>query len=176
MAQTKDGALKLSARATGLTVDEYLVKIKNGLKWCTGCKGWHHYSLFGLDSSRRDGLSQFCFSYRKILYKRMYKPRSRISKKGERFSSPRDGDKKQARARVNHLVYIGLLPNPNSLECSTCHGGKKSKRIEYHHHNGYSKEFHEDVIPVCSTCHAVEHGNAKKKTSDSHGKFKNKSK
>lgn len=86
----------------------------------------------------------------------------RVPRKGTRLAKTRDGDKKQARARINHLIYIGFLPDPNTLICSSCKNTKKSKRNEYHHHNGYTAEYHEDVIVLCSVCHAELHKNRKK--------------
>ena len=160
MAQTKRGALKIAAGRRGITVHQYLRKVKDGFKWCSGCKLWHLYIEFGLDSSRNDGLSTVCLKYRKIMYEKSYKQRPR--KKGRKFVDPRDGDKKQARRRINHLVDIGLMPRPSTLICIKCNGYNDSKRNEYHHHNGYGVDHHEDVIVLCSSCHAGSHKNSKK--------------
>ena len=66
----------------------------------------------------------------------------------------RDGDKKQARRRVNYLVDIGLLPDPDDVPCVDCgHLGADGPRHEYDHYLGYSAEHHEDVEAVCSGCH-----------------------
>lgn len=161
MAQTKQGALKVAAKNRGITYSDYLEKIKEGLKWCSGCKQWHDYSAFGLDATRSDGLSASCLKYRRLFYKKSYTPKKRKSKKGSRFVKVRDGDRKQARSRVNHLVEIGLFPSPNSLKCSICNNTRPSKRNEYHHHNGYGRRHHEDVIVMCSSCHADLHKNRK---------------
>lgn len=68
---------------------------------------------------------------------------------------PRDGDRKQARQRVNVEVRTGRRPHPNTLPCVDCghvwHEG--DKRHEYDHYLGYAAEHHLDVEPVCTVCH-----------------------
>lgn len=74
---------------------------------------------------------------------------------------PRDGDKKQARQRVNVEVAHGRRPHPNSLPCADCgHIWKPraARRHEYHHHRGYGAAHHLDVIPLCTRCHSVHDG------------------
>lgn len=70
--------------------------------------------------------------------------------------APRDGDKLQARQRINVEVRTGRRPHPNTLACVDCgHKWKKGeRRHEYDHHNGYAAEHHLDVEPVCTLCHA----------------------
>lgn len=69
---------------------------------------------------------------------------------------PVDGDRKQARQRINVEVRTGRRPHPNALPCADCghvwsHG---DRRHEYDHHKGYAAEHHYDVEAVCTTCHA----------------------
>ena len=59
MAQTKDGAIKLSAGYYGLSIAEYLEKIKKN-SYCNKCKKWKSKSEFGKDNSRPNGLYQKC--------------------------------------------------------------------------------------------------------------------
>lgn len=70
---------------------------------------------------------------------------------------PRDGDKKQARQRVNTEVRTGYRPHPNALPCTDC--GHiwlpGERRHEYDHFKGYAAEHHYDVEPVCTTCHSL---------------------
>ena len=73
--------------------------------------------------------------------------------RGRSFVAARSGDKRQARRRVNYLFDADLLPNPNSLRCTDCGHLGSDKRHEYDHHLGYASEHHEDVQPVCSSCH-----------------------
>lgn len=76
------------------------------------------------------------------------------SKFGPPPSPPRDGDKVQARQRVNVLVRTGRLAHPNSLPCVDCgHIWKQGeRRHEYDHHLGYAAKHHYDVEPVCTFC------------------------
>ena len=125
-------------------------------KRCSRCKMDKAVSEFGKDSTRHDGLGTKCNPCRKEMYRASYVKKGRKSKKGCRFVAARDGDKKQARRRVNHLIQIGLLPNPNALACSKCGHVGADRRDEYHHHLGYSVENQEKVVAVCTICHAAE--------------------
>lgn len=69
----------------------------------------------------------------------------------------RDGDKLQARQKINSLVFSGQLPKPNDLPCVDCgHVYKKDgTRHEYDHYLGYGSENHLKVEAVCKRCHVV---------------------
>jgi hypothetical protein len=69
---------------------------------------------------------------------------------------PREGDKKQARQRVNVEVRTGYRPHPNTMPCTDCgHIWEPGeRRHEYDHHLGYAAQHHYDVQPVCTDCHA----------------------
>ncbi len=69
---------------------------------------------------------------------------------------PRDGDKAQARQRVNVEVRTGRRPHPNDLPCVDCGHvwAPGERRHEYDHHLGYAAEYHYDVEPVCTRCHS----------------------
>jgi hypothetical protein len=69
---------------------------------------------------------------------------------------PRDGDRKQARQRINVEVRTGRRPHPNSLPCADCGHvwSEGEQRHEYDHHKGYAPEHHLEVEPVCVDCHA----------------------
>ena len=150
------GAAKRVAAAVGLTLDEYLDKLKSGEKWCTGCKSWHHKGEFGPDKSRPDGLASTC-ARRRGEMRVSRQRRARVSKLGAFFVEARDGDREQARSRVNHRVKTGLIPHPNQLPCVDCGhvwlAGER--RHEYDHHKGYSAQHQLDVEPVCTQCHRV---------------------
>lgn len=72
---------------------------------------------------------------------------------GMRHVAARDGDKKQARARVNHLVRTGRMPHPSTLPCTDCGHAGEGRLHEFDHHLGYAAEFHESVEIVCCKCH-----------------------
>lgn len=79
------------------------------------------------------------------------------SKHGPPAMPPRDGDKQQARQRINVLVRTGRLAHPNTFPCTDCGHvwAEGERRHEYDHHKGYAPEHHYDVEPVCTTCHAA---------------------
>ncbi len=78
-----------------------------------------------------------------------------------RFGPPpapsRDGDRKQARQRINVEVRTGRRPHPNTLPCTDCGHiwFEGERRHEYDHHLGYAGKHHYDVEPVCTRCHTA---------------------
>lgn len=83
----------------------------------------------------------------------------------------RDGDKTQARQRVNVEVRMGRRPHPNALACKDCgHVWEPGdRRHEYDHHLGYMAAHHYDVEPVCTLCHAKRDSAQKAQTHCRHG-------
>jgi hypothetical protein len=154
VAQTPEGALKVAASRTRLEVNEYIARLGRGLLYCWRCKDWHEAEEFGKDASRASGRASSCRRSRGAAVRKAYRPKRRPAP-GRRFVAPRDGDYRQARGRVNHLVNVGLMPDPNDLPCTDCEhvfeiGGR---RHEYDHHLGYGSQHHECVEAVCTTCH-----------------------
>lgn len=84
---------------------------------------------------------------------------------------PRDGDKKQARQRINVEVRTGRRLHPNALPCCDCGHvwSPGERRHEYDHHLGYSTEHHLDVQAVCTLCHATRDSARKAQTHCIHG-------
>ena len=122
--------------------------------WCTGCKAHHPRSSFGMDRSRGRGVAASCLEHRRRRYKVTYVKRGRASRAGKLLAPTRDGDKRQARARVNHAVDVGAMPDPNDLPCEDCgHIYDGARRHEYDHHYGYSAAHQFNVQAVCSKCH-----------------------
>jgi len=154
MAQTHAGAFKIVATNLGMSLEDFEAKIAGGEKHCSICRRWHYVSEFGKDASRHDGLAPYCKASRSTRSRARYVRRPR-PKSGRRFVVIRDGDKKQARGRVNHLVRYGLLPEPNTVPCVDCgHRWENGeRRHEYDHHKGYDAEHHEHVEAVCTKCH-----------------------
>lgn len=70
---------------------------------------------------------------------------------------PRDGDKRQARQRINVEVRTGKRPHPNQLPCADCgHVWEEGeRRHEYDHYKGYAPDHHYDVESVCTVCHST---------------------
>lgn len=154
MAGTAQGAIKRLAARVGVAADEFAKRVAGGEKYCWRCKTLHRRSAFNADVSRDDGLDPACRDSRAKKGRDRYVPRPRVSKLGEFFAETRSGDKKQARARVNHHVDVGLLPDPNTLPCTDCgHVHSGDRRHEYDHHLGYAAEHQLSVEVVCTTCH-----------------------
>lgn len=80
---------------------------------------------------------------------------ARKGSSGPQPDPARDGDKVQARQRVNVQVQNGLRPHPNTIPCVDCGHvwSEGERRHEYDHHLGYAAEHHDDVEPVCTLCH-----------------------
>lgn len=66
---------------------------------------------------------------------------------------PDFAQKQSAWARIQDLVRSGRILPAKEHKCEKC----GSQADHYHHHNGYSREHREDVIPLCLQCHADEH-------------------
>lgn len=78
----------------------------------------------------------------------------------------RDGDKKQARQRINVEVKNGIRQHPNAIPCQDCghvwaHG---ERRHEYDHYMGYAAKHHGDVQSVCTRCHKARDSAKAKQT------------
>ena len=155
MAQTKKGATLIAVKKIGISLREYNRLVSIGLKRCSYCKIWLDRKLFNSDVTRHDRLSPVCKNCRKKQYRMKYVPKKRVSRLGCRYVIVRDGDKLQARARINHLIDVGLLPKPNDLPCIDCGHLWKigERRHEYDHYNGFEGKYHETVEVVCSRCH-----------------------
>lgn len=132
--------------------------------WCTGCKARHPREAFGADRSRGRGFAASCYRHRKTMYERTYVRRGRPSRVGQRLAATRDGDKRQARARVNHEVEVGRRPHPNALPCADCghQWSAGERRHEYDHHLGYGAAHQLDVQPVCTSCHRTRESRRRK--------------
>ena len=153
-----------------MSLEEYQGHILQGEKWCATCKAWHVRSDFGRDSASYDGLTVSCLQSRAERGRRLYVKKGLPEHSGPLPSSPRHGDKSQARHRVRHLVETGKLPDPNFLPCTDCgHIYDEKKRHEYDHYMGYEAAHHLTVQAVCTTCHHAReiargtHGSRRKK-------------
>lgn len=151
MSGSARGALATAAGRVGASPTDYAHRIVAGEKWCVGCKDWHQIDEFGSDASRPDGRAATCLSYRRG----RYAPRERAPRLRGFLVETRDGDKRQARRRVNYLVEQGRIPPPNALPCTDCghvweDGGR---RHEYDHASGYGVAEQLTVEAVCSACH-----------------------
>lgn len=141
MAQTKEGALKVSAKKAGLTLDEYKATLESGLKRCTRCKAWKPLSDFGNDRSRSDGLDASCLECRHVKVRKVLKGREStfrghkhsdeakrkmsLARKGK--PSPRRGVPRTPKDRIK--ISIGTREKtPRGEECHSYKDGKAAER------------------------------------------------
>lgn len=78
----------------------------------------------------------------------------------------RDGDRIQARLRVNQAVRRGDIARPNDLPCKDCGAlwVPGAPRHSYDHYKGYAAVHHLTVEPVCARCHHARDNVKKKQT------------
>lgn len=132
--------------------DKSSIEWTDATKWCTACKARHPAVAFGVDPSRGDGLAARCLASRRVKER---KPQpGRPGRRGWQVAT-RDGDKRQARRRINYLVEQGLLPRPSEIGCMDCGDSVFTSRYrhEYDHALGYEGKNQFYVEPVCSRCH-----------------------
>ena len=119
MVLTKIGGVKIAAAKLGISVEQYQQNVKSGLKRCFSCQTWVQVRLFNQDASSRDGKDNRCRSCRKAFdalrarkLRQRYDPVQNGISKPPRFPPKpgRDGDKNQARNRVNYAVTRNKLP------------------------------------------------------------------
>lgn len=118
-------------------------------KTCGACQSPKPREAFARDSSRPDGLTYLCRDCRNAKARSGYQPKPR--RRRGWLKATRDGDKKQARRRVNYLVEQGRIPHPSTLACLDC--GDLTTDHEYDHARGYDGENQLYVEPVCIPCH-----------------------
>lgn len=133
-------------------------KIEWTNKTCFRCQKKLPFDCFGLDKSRYDGLNASCKNCRKAARKRTYVPKLNKKKMGPEPAEEREGDKKQARRRVNVLVRTNRLPHPNAIPCASCGHiwVEGERRHEYHHYAGYAAGNHLIIESLCTTCHHLK--------------------
>lgn len=155
MAGSQEGSRRGAATKMGISYQDYVRCLNLGLVWCYACSSWRVNSAFAKDGSRSVGLSKRCRKCTSEYSRARYKPKPR--ERGRRYVAARDGDKVQARGRVNHLVRVGVIPDPDDLPCEKCgHVAGDGKRHEYDHYLGYGANHHEDVTVLCTKCHTAK--------------------
>lgn len=131
---------------------------KTGIQWtdetCSRCRQTKPAGEFPRDRSRARGFGYECKACRNRRQREGYVPKGRPPRRGWLVPT-RDGDKKQARRRVNYLVEQGRIPRPDDLPCIDCADMLLSDggRHEYDHAKGYDGPNQLYVEPVCQRCH-----------------------
>lgn len=67
--------MKVSAKRTGLSLEEYAAHIEQGLKWCYKCRAWQLRNTFSIDNSRGDGLAARCQTCTRVKERKSWKGR-----------------------------------------------------------------------------------------------------
>ena len=151
----KKAAIRKTASKAGISVEQYLANEKFGMKWCTDCESFVDQDYFYDTSSRgRARKHSYCKSCSRIRSKRANDLRLSTSEEfSKRETFPRDGDKKQARYRVNREVHKGNLPHAQTVACIDCGHVGSDKKHHYDHYLGYAGINHLAVECVCVSCH-----------------------
>ena len=176
MAQTREGAIKTVAKKAGISARSFKLRLARGQKWCYKCRTFRVHKWVCRDACRYDGLSSVCKLCGREIRKQRYVPKPGPRKYGPDPKPGRDGDKFQARQRINVLVRTKRLPHPNSLPCHDCWHVwlEGERRHEYDHHLGYAAENHYKVQSTCTICHyqrGLKRGEYTKRAKNSKGIF-----
>lgn len=155
MANTKIGAQKTAAHKLGISVQEYQQNINSGLKWCWRCRNFKRLDLFNRNWGSVDSRTNCCRSCQQAKDRARYKPVPPEERKPRGFAAhpPRDGDKQQARNRVNREIRKGNLPHAQTVPCTDCGHIGHNRLHEYDHYLGYAAINHLVVECVCVPCH-----------------------
>jgi hypothetical protein len=135
------------------------VSDKTDISWtdatCSSCSETKPLESFALDKTHANGRTSVCRDCRNAKQRAKYVRKPACSRRGVLLAQTRNGDKKQARRRINHLVETGQLPRPEDLGCMDCGDaqGFNAARHEYDHARGYDGANQLYVEPVCSVCH-----------------------
>lgn len=106
------------------------------------------------DENRVERGRRLCKTCRSVRQRAAYVKKGHPGRRG--WLTPiRDGDKKQARRRINYLVEQGFLPCAADVSCTDCadHLPEPGGRHEYDHALGYDgvNQLYAEV--VCQRCH-----------------------
>lgn len=157
--EERKAGLKRFATMNDMDPEKYVERHQNGEKYCSKCQRWLKPEDFNIDRSRWDNRHSICQECRKRAHRKNYEPKQSTLKPGPNRKEPEDGNRKQANKRINHDVENCQRPHPNNLHCAFCGHKGDDKRHEYHHHMGYGKLHHYDVLPLCTECHREVHEN-----------------
>jgi hypothetical protein len=147
---TKLGSAKIAAARIGISVEQYLQNVNSGLKWCISCRTFLSRDFFFDSTTRADGKLTQCKECSRVKRRNRYKQNPQRIGRG---SSPRDGDKIQARYSVRNCVRKGKLVHSRTVPCTDCGHIGDDRQHEYDHHLGYEAINHLKVECVCVLCH-----------------------
>lgn len=120
MAQTKLGAAKVAANYYGMTLDEYVDKLKTQ-KACKVCKQWKPREMFCRDAGRDDGLGKACYKCRRV--------KVRVCTKGRTSAFKGKEHTEEAKAKMR-VIRKGQT---NAHRIGAKHSPETKKRISDKH-------------------------------------------
>lgn len=128
---------------------------RQGLKRCCRCKSVRPFEHFSKSSQSYDGLGFQCKYCDQIVNQRVNWsiPESSKSRRKayQQYRKKEYPEISKAHLEVNKAIKRGDMLAASDCACMAC--GAQAK--EYHHHNGYDKEYWLDVIPLCVSCHRL---------------------
>jgi NUMOD3 motif len=163
MAQTREGALKTSAKIAGISVEEYITRRAAGLKRCRKCKQWRETTLYCCDSTRSDKLSAIC-----NICSRASKPHKSHKGRVSTFKGRKHTDSaRQKMSARKKGRSSGRLGKKHSLEARKKMSETRRLRAKRGPDNpNYVKSFAEfpelrleisNGITLCEKCHELTH-------------------
>ena len=124
------------------------------MKRCARCRLKKPVVDFGRDRSRKDGRFPWCLEC-KATNQRAWRTGARKMRDNmnHRLAYWSDPERYKASVYVNRAVRTGRLKKAEA--CEDC--GATDRRLDGHHHRGYSKHHRLDVVWLCRSCHQVRH-------------------
>lgn len=128
------------------------INVYVGIKWCARCRSYLAVEHFGLDRTKRDGLSGWCRRCRAGSEKGRRDRTGELTRAALRARYNKDPEQHKARVAVARAIARGVLTKPT--ECQVC---RRGRRIEAHHHCGYERKNWLNIVWRCRQCHTLEH-------------------
>lgn len=139
-------------------------------KGCPSCGETKRLDKFHKDRSRKNGITTYCAQCRNATQLRKYhENRDEMKRKMRAWSQTPQGKASQLKRKKRYIekyperweafkflrycISKGAIPPVNSLICKHC--GEQAE--EYHHYAGYEPSNWLKIIPLCISCHKIEH-------------------
>jgi hypothetical protein len=100
--------LRQAAKRLGISFEEYVARLKRGIKWCGDCRSWLPFSAFHRNATRRVmGLSNYC---RACMHRRRKQRRAeqRAMAAPALVTTPAPAPQQAAATRTTSVVHAGL--------------------------------------------------------------------
>lgn len=123
-------------------------RVTSTTKYCIGCERELPKTEFTNHPDHRDGKYTYCMDCSARRNRELYNKNPEIFKESNKRWTERNPEKRRAHIMINVAVKSGKIKRP-----SICESCKETKKVEAHHHNGYSEEHILDVVWLCRKCH-----------------------